>query len=200
MESMAGANGLVIRQRKEWGEILSGFETKNKYVVMDAAGNELYAAAEVGGSFLARMFLTAYRPFEIHILRLDGSMVIQVRRPFRFWFHQLEVFDAQGQLLGTIQRRFSILRRIYTVVDAAGNEVSELFGPILHPWTFEIRHKEFPCGKITKKWSGLVKETISDADNFGVTFPAEWDVTLKAVLLGAVFLIDFVHFESKGND
>ena len=37
------------------------------------------------------------------------------------------------------------------------------------------------------------------ADNFGVTFPADLDVTRKSLLLGAVFLIDFVHFERSGN-
>ena len=44
-----------------------------------------------------------------------------------------------------------------------------------------------------------MKEGFTDADNFGVMFPAEWDVELKALFLGAVFLIDFVHFENKGN-
>ncbi len=53
--------------------------------------------------------------------------------------------------------------------------------------------------KRTKKWSGLMKEGFSDADNFCVTFPQEWDIELKALFLGAVFFIDFVHFENKGN-
>ncbi|MFT4998831.1 MAG: hypothetical protein ACI8RO_002187, partial [Flavobacteriales bacterium] len=30
-------------------------------------------------------------------------------------------------------------------------------------------------------------------------FPAIWDVKLKALFLGTVFLIDFVHFEDKNN-
>jgi len=74
-----------------------------------------------------------------------------------------------------------------------------LFGPILHPWTFEIREGEEVFGKITKKWSGLLKEGFTDADNFGVTFPADWPNEIKAILLGAVFLIDFVHFEDKND-
>ena len=44
-----------------------------------------------------------------------------------------------------------------------------------------------------------LKESFTDADNFGVAFPANIDVNHKAILLGAVFLIDFVHFESKQN-
>ena len=200
MDKLAAVDALVVQQQKEWGEILSGFETKNKYVVMDAAGGTLYAAAEVGGSFLGRTFLKAARPFTIKLLGLDGSLVLEVRRPFRFFFHQADVLDAQGGLIGTIKRRWSVVRRIYTVLDGTGREMLQLFGPILHPWTFEIRDRGRTVGKVTKKWSGLLKEGFTDADNFGVTFPADWDVELKALFVGAVFLIDFVHFEDTGRD
>jgi hypothetical protein len=54
-------------------------------------------------------------------------------------------------------------------------------------------------GKIAKRWSGLGKEMFTDADSFGITFPGDIDVQAKAVLLGAVFLIDFVHFENHNN-
>ena len=200
MQELASATGLVVSQRKEWGEILSGFETKNRYAVQDLSGNLVYQAAEEDGSMLLRMFLKALRPFSMAILTQSGQRVLSVVRPFRFYFHHADVYDAGGRLLGSIQRRFSLVRRIYSVSDASGREAFELFGPILHPWTFQIRQGGVECGKITKKWSGLGKEMFTDADNFAVTFPAEWHVEVKALFLGAVFLIDFVHFENKGNN
>jgi uncharacterized protein YxjI len=200
MDRLSSVNALVVSQRKEWGEILSGFETKNKYVVMDASGNELYAAVEEGGSLILRWFLKALRPFEINIYTLDKQLVLNLKRPFRFYFHRLNIFDPQGKPLGSIQKRFSILRRKYSVLDNTEQEIYQLFGPILHPWTFMIRKEDRELGKITKKWSGFLKEGFSDADNFGVTFPASWDSRLKSIFLGAVFLIDFVHFENKGNN
>ena len=199
MENLAPTNALIVRQRKEWGEILTGFEQKNKYVVMDASGRELYVAVEEGGSLLLRWFLKALRPFEINVYTFDSRPVLKLKRPFRFYFHELEIIDPNGRNLGTIQRRFSLLRRIYSVLDNTGKEIFQLFGPILHPWTFEIRKNESGYGKITKKWSGLFREGFSDADNFGVSFPSTWDVSVKSLFLGAVFLIDFVHFENKGN-
>ena len=78
-------------------------------------------------------------------------------------------------------------------------EIFQLFGPILHPWTFQIRSRGVEVGAIKKKWSGLATEAFTKADNFGVQFPPDADPQLKAVLLGAVFLIDFCHFE-KGNN
>jgi len=195
MERLANVDALVIGQKKEWAEIFTGFETKNRYVVMDTEGNELYAAAEVGGSWLGRQFLKSMRPFTVSVRTLDGAEALSVRRSFRFYFHKADVTDGNGQLLGTIEKRFSVFRRLYTVYDAAGVEAFQLVGPFFHPWTFEIHEQGIPIGKITKKWSGLGKEVFTDADNFGVAFAPDWDVQTKALFLGIVFLIDFVHFE-----
>lgn len=191
-------SSLVISQKKEWGEILTAFETKNKYAILDESGNELYFAAEDSGSTILRWFLKALRPFTITILNVDGQVVLKVKRPFRFYFHHIEVSDNMGQSLGTIERRFSVLRRIYAVIDSSGKEIYQLFGPLLKPWTFHIKNEGQEYGKITKKWSGLLKEGFTDADNFALIFPVEWDIKLKSLFLGAVFLIDFVHFENKG--
>ena len=196
---MSSVRGLVVKQQKEWGEILTGFETKNKYIISDVSGHQLYLAAEEAGSVLLRWFLKALRPFTMVVLTESGQEILRITRPFRFYFHRVDVVDSQGQTIGVIEKRFSVLRRIYSVLDSSGKEVFQLYGPILHPWTFEIRNDGIEVGKITKKWSGLLKEGFTDADSFGVMFPAEWDIRLKALFLGAVFLIDFVHFENKSN-
>ena len=50
-------------------------------------------------------------------------------------------------------------------------------------------------GEIRKAWSGIVKEIYTDADNFGVSFPLDLDVHLKATLMAAVFLmVSVVYF------
>ena len=71
-------------------------------------------------------------------------------------------------------------------------------------------------GKISKQWSGFMREAFTDADMFGISFPMDLDVKIKAVLLGAVFLIvgylhvvqlkfilmifqDYMFFEKKGR-
>eukprot|EP00057_Strongylocentrotus_purpuratus_P010805 XP_011665279.1 PREDICTED: phospholipid scramblase 1-like [Strongylocentrotus purpuratus] len=56
-------------------------------------------------------------------------------------------------------------------------------------------------GKVSKQWGGLLKEMYTQADNFGVQFPADMDVKTKALLLASTFLIDFMFFENpKNND
>ena len=54
-------------------------------------------------------------------------------------------------------------------------------------------------GKISKQWTGLAREAFTDADNFGVNFPMDTAVKNKALLIGAVFLIDFMFFEKSNN-
>ena len=61
--------------------------------------------------------------------------------------------------------------------------------PVLFSFQVYTADWENPCGHITKQWSGLGKELFTDADNFGVTFPRDLDVTVKAVIMGACFLI-----------
>ena len=200
MEKLRQVNSLIIIQKKEWGEILTGFETKNKYLVRDNNGNVLYYAAEEGGSILLRVLLQALRPFTLVVLSKNDDIILRVNRPFRFIFHEAKIVDSRGDLLGILKKRFSILRREYSVLDSTGEEIYQLVGPLLKPWTFFIKNNDEEYGKITKKWSGFLKEAFTDADNFGVIFPVDWDVKLKALFLGAVFLIDFVHFENKGDD
>lgn len=44
-------------------------------------------------------------------------------------------------------------------------------------------------GKISKQWTGLLREVFTDSDNFGIQFPMDLDVRMKAVMIGACFLI-----------
>ena len=199
MQSLESVGGLAVSQKKEWGEILTGFEGSNKYMVSDERGTELFYAVEEQGSLLARLFLKAYRPFAIRVLNRSGETLLRIERPFRFYFHTAQIFDGSGTLIGTLERHFSVLRRLYSVLSTSGNKLFDLFGPLLHPWTFEIVEGGRQRGMIQKKWTGLAKEAFTDADNFGVTFPSDWPVERKTLALGAVFLIDFVHFENKGN-
>ena len=55
-------------------------------------------------------------------------------------------------------------------------------------------------GKISKQWSGFLNEAVTDADIFGINFPIDLDVKMKAVLLGACMLIDFNFFEKTNNN
>lgn len=195
---------LSVRQRKNWLEIITSFDARNKYVVYDETGAPIFNVEEQGsgfGSFMKRLFLQYLRPFTSHVDDLTTNKPILIlHRPFRFIFHRLEVRDTDGNLIGAIQRKWTWFRRKYIVEGPDGQEVATLFGPFFRPWTFKILlpGQEMEVGLIQKKWSGLLKEMFSEADNFWVAFEAVDDPKLRALLFSATVLIDIVHFERKG--
>jgi uncharacterized protein YxjI len=196
---------LTVRQRKSWLEILTSFDARNKYVVYDESGSPVFNVEEQGtgfGSFLKRVFLRNMRPFTSHVDDLSGQqMLLVLHKPFRFIFHRLEVRDATGNLLGAIQRKWTWFRRKYLIEGPNGQHVATLFGPFFRPWTFKIlgAGNNQELGLIQKKWSGLIKEAFTDADNFWIDYQAVTDPQLRAVLFAATALIDIVHFENRGR-
>jgi len=195
---------LSVRQRKRWLEILTSLDAKNVYVVYDESGSPVFEVKEQGsgiGSIFKRIFMGAYRPFTSHVQDLSGQQhVMVIQRPFRFIFHRIDVHDAQGTKIGAIQRRWTWFRRKYDVEGPDGAVIAHLFGPILRPWTFEVQlpGSAVEMGVVQKKWSGLLKEAFTEADNFWVEMDRIPDPQLRALLFAATVLIDIVHFERKG--
>lgn len=197
---LAQAPALTVVQQKEWTEIVTGWETTNRYEVRDPNGMPVMYAGEVGGgvgSFLSRSFLKSARPFKMEVRDTAGQVVLHIDRPFTFFFSRVELRDGSMQPVGEIRQRFKFLGRRYTIHDASGAEVAEIQGPLFKPWTFNLMTAQGPAGKISKQWSGLLKEAFTDADTFGVEFGPSLPPHVRLLLLGATFLIDFVHFEQR---
>ncbi|NBD10579.1 MULTISPECIES: phospholipid scramblase-related protein [Corallococcus] len=196
------AHALRVRQVKEWGEILTGFEGRNRYEVVGDDGRPLFFAGEVGGGiglFLLRNLLKAKRPFTMELKSARGETLLRLRRPWRFWLSRMEVEDGEGRHLGAIQQRFRFFTRAYDVLGPRDEELAQLSGPFFKPWTFNVEQQGREVGTIAKKWSGFGKELFTDADNFGVQFNGLRDPHLRTLVVAATFLIDFVHFEDNNG-
>jgi uncharacterized protein YxjI len=198
MLDLKNLNVFIVRQQKEWGEILTGFESKNKYKVFDSNGQELCFAFEEKSNWFLRQLLKGARPFTLIITDNNKNKVLEMRRPFRWIFQEASIYKADGSPLAVIKKEYSILRKKYNVSAPDHSLIFKIFGPFFKPWTFNILENDRETGKITKKWSGTMKEMFSSADNFGAEFPVVWSDDKKLITLGAVFLIDFIHFERKG--
>jgi len=204
LQLLAGANNLVINQKVELLEVFTGFETPNKYKVKNELGQDLFYAAEKS-ECCARMCLGNSRPFEMKMMTPDGSQIMNIIRPFRFYanpccccyLQKIDVFDHMNQYIGSVQQLYSLFRRYLHVYNAQHQPIFELMGPVCSPWTFRIRvpGSEQEIGQIHKQWSGLAKELFTDADNFGIIFPPGVDLSSKQLLTASVFFIDFLYFE-----
>ena len=201
--SMTDKRRVLVRQQREWSEILLPFEATNRYLLFDENDEQIGSAAESGGGVgrgIARQFLGGSRRATIHIFDRDGDEIGRVEKPFRLYFQSVDVFDGEERL-GTIERRFSLLHRKFVIRNADGDEVCEIFSPLFRIWTFKVLFDGVEVGRISKKWSGLFTEMMSDADTFGIEYEALPDLeALRPLLIAAVFLVDFTCFENNRNN
>ena len=153
---------IMVHQTKEWGEILVGFESRNKFELRDEEGEKIGLAAEEGGGFgamLGRQFFGHCRKATVHIYDNSGQQLGRGEKPFRWFFQRMEVFEGE-QRLGAVERKFSWLKRRLVVENAAGEPVMEIVGPILllGRGTFKLMFQDQEVGRISKKWGGLLRE------------------------------------------
>ena len=199
---LAAADRLCVKQQVERLEAWTGIETANAYAVKSELGNVVFHVVEESGSvgdFFVRNYLKSARPFTMRVETPHGETALVLRRPFRWYFSEVEVLDVLGRRIGSVRRQFAWVNSLYRVTGRQPTETYEILGPIFRPWTFKIRRHDRECGLISKHWSGMAKEVFTDADTFGIEFPKGISAELKAVFLGAVFLIDFAHFEDNNR-
>lgn len=220
---------LVIRQQKEWVEILAQWETANRYAVMDPNGAPAaYIAERTSGflSMLKRWVLRSHRPLDADVVGRDGERLLHLSRPFFFLFSDLEVRAAEGARIGSVRRRFAWLHKKYDLCDEHGQMFATVTSPIWRLWTFRIQDRSGARrALVSKKWGGALREIFSDADTYLVDFTGSedsgrtprvnaaseypvsvngtlvepWTPEQKAVIFAAAISIDFDFFEDNVN-
>jgi len=192
---------LMVVQRRELAELF-GFETRNKYSI-EVNGAPFAFAAEQGKgglAFLARMFLGHWRPFEIHFFDNARKLVLRAVHPFRFFFQRLEVYGADGRVLGAIQQRWSFFSKTFDVSDATGRVILHVSSPLWRPWTFAFERDGQELARVEKKWTGALTEIFTDADRFRILFQSpQLGLDERALVLAAALFIDLQYFEQKAS-
>ncbi|XP_065731852.1 phospholipid scramblase 1 isoform X3 [Phocoena phocoena] len=154
------------------------------------------------------------RPFTMRILDNTGREVITLERPLRCTsccfpccLQEIEIQAPPGVPVGYVTQTWHPCLPKFTLQNERREDVLRLTGPCIvcsccADVDFEIKSLDdrYVVGKISKQWTGLVRELFTDVDNFGIQFPLDLDVKMKAVMLGACFLIDFMFFEMTRNE
>ncbi|XP_014680946.1 PREDICTED: phospholipid scramblase 1-like [Priapulus caudatus] len=215
LEYLTQIDQLLVQQQKEMLEIFTGWESQNKYKIANTLGQPVYFSTE-DSNLCERQCCKNARSFTMAIVDTTGREVISLERPLRCtsmgccccysWLQEVKVYAPRGSLIGTVHENFNYCVPKYSIFNAAHDEIFRIEGDTCAcaclggNVNFEILSSATGerIGRIQKQWTGLVREMFTDADNFGVQFPLDLDVKMKAILLGALFLIDFVYFERNG--
>ncbi|XP_075527763.1 phospholipid scramblase 2-like [Dermacentor variabilis] len=182
------------------GNVLTPWEMQNRYIMKNTMSQFVFTAIEESGC-LQRQCCGNIRSFEMRLLDYRNDQVLRLFRPLRCDCSRLcccclQVMDVRAAsmaMMGSIR------------MDSQGNVVLLIKGPFCttsiccQDVVFDILATDgvTKLGAITKNWVGYIREAGTAADNFTVTFPMDLDVKIKAVLLGAVFLIDYIYFETS---
>ncbi|XP_055341389.1 phospholipid scramblase 1-like [Paramacrobiotus metropolitanus] len=210
LEYLALLDQLLIQQEVELLEVFTSCEGANKYRIKNAMAQQVYYAEETTDC-LTRQCCGNMRPFDLRVLDNAMNEVIRVHRPYRCkscccfcCLQVLEVTAPPGTVIGYVVQEWSFCIPKFKIENSNHEVMLRIEGPVCTSSCFG--NVEFQVlssdgktqvGKISKQWSGVLKEMFTDADNFGIQFPKDLDVHMKGTLLGACFLIDFMFFENN---
>ncbi|KAL2804493.1 phospholipid scramblase 1 isoform 2, partial [Daubentonia madagascariensis] len=202
LEYLSQIDQLLIHQQIELLEVLTGFETNNKYEIKNSLGQRVYFAVE-DTDFCTRNCCGPSRPFTLRILDNMGKEVITLERPLRCsscccpcCLQEIEIQAPPGVPVGYVTQTWHPCLPKFTIQNEKREDVLKITGPCIvcsccADIDFEIKSldEQILVGKISKQWTGILREAFTDADNFGIQFPLDLDVKMKAVMMGACFLI-----------
>ncbi|XP_039272022.2 phospholipid scramblase 1-like [Styela clava] len=218
LEYLAQLDQLLIHQQVELLEAVTGFETENRYAVKNSLGQQCYFAREKSGLCM-RLCCGNKRGFQMHIADNMGNEVIHLYRQFRCcvgccWCIKgdicafiVPVESPTGVPIGRIIQLWSSWKPRFAIQNERNETVLVIQGPCCIcsgpccpqdvPFEVMTADESQSVGQIARQYAGIGKELFTDATNFGISFPMDLDIKLKALLLSATFLIDMMFFEKN---
>ncbi|XP_007426174.1 phospholipid scramblase 1-like [Python bivittatus] len=212
LEYLSQIDWLLIHQKYEILELITSFETANKYEVRNRLGQMVYFATEENNCCV-RNCLGTLRPFTMVIANHMGQHIISLVRPYRCiscccpcCLQEMEIHAPPGFPIGYIKQIWDPCLPKFTLQNEVRKDVLKIIGPCLTSAccgdvNFELMalDEKTNVGRISKQWGGFLQEFFTDVDSLGIAFPLDLEVKIKAVVLGAAFLLDFMFFEEGGG-
>ncbi|XP_059175516.1 phospholipid scramblase 1-like [Physella acuta] len=217
LEYLTAVDQLICKQEVNFLEALLGFEAANKYKIFNTLEQQVYTCLEESDA-CNRNCWGPQRGFVFHIVDNNNQEVMLVDRPFRACsgccccadgccLYPIFVRDRTGNHLGMIRMMNSKCKPHFGIFDANGDLLYEIWGPACTcscggeiPFPIRSVRDGSQVGGVTKVWAGALREFLSDADTYSVTFPMNLDVKHKALIFACFILIDFSLFETDKND
>lgn len=149
---------------------------------------------KVAGMFVSKNIL----PFHLDIIDAQGVLLLSIDRGATLMFSKITVVDPTGRVIGFINQRLAMLKHKFTIFDGNNKEIGEIIGDWVG-WNFNIFAYGNQVGTINKKWAGLAKEMFTTADKYVVTIEPNESISndyIKALIVATATTVDMVLKES----
>lgn len=220
LEYLVDLESIFVKQVPNLPETLER-DIANCYFISNREGERIYYAYEISDAALRNSW-GHRRPFNIVVFDQTSTEILNFYRPLACdhcccpcCLQTIVVTTSEGVLLGKVRQPWQVLWPRLTIEDYRSNVIYNLNGPACTcSWCFccgcynidveffisTTRVRKATVGRLTKYWTGFFEEALTDADNFGMRIPKDMNVEIKAVLLGACFLLDYMYFEASARE
>lgn len=138
--------------------------------------------------------------YTLNIFDQCGETVFTMRINSTWIFcpNQMRIITVtSSKYIGTVEENFSIIGPNFTVYDANRNPLCNIFGPnvcgccMYKEAAFQVISIDgtYQIASLMHQWDNTLHDYT-----FLITFPADTDIKLKSLLLGAVFLLEYMFF------
>ncbi|XP_074047227.1 phospholipid scramblase 4-like [Macrotis lagotis] len=214
LEYLSQLDKIMVQQQVEILELMSRFESNNRYEVKNSMGQMIYMVAEDTDD-VTRNAYHSLRPFVIRVIDCMGREIMRLQRPFRCTcccfccscaMQELEVQSPPGVPLGYVVEHWGCCKTKFRIENEKKEHVLNMEGPCAasscgSDTVFQVRSMDGTIiGGIRRKWPRFLRGAIADIDNFEITFPLDLNIMMKAMVFASCFLIDFMFFERAPRD
>ncbi|XP_065303611.2 phospholipid scramblase 3-like isoform X2 [Dermacentor albipictus] len=208
LEYLTKIDHLIVREDVDLCNTIMPSQSPSSYVVTNTMDQIVFKVTE--DFTYAWRSLGTIRPFLMRLYDFRDAEVLRLDRPLRCdcslcfcCLQTMDVRDASDATIGSLRMEYTLIYPKFSVLDSENNAVLLIIGPCCtrsiccEDVEFDIVTMDgvTKIGAITKVWGGTCREACTVADNFTITFPLDLEVKMKAVLLGAVMLLDRIYFE-----
>ena len=190
LEIFADLDKIAVHQQLEVIELVAGFETENKYKILNPEKNQQILFAQEHTDCCNRLCCGAGRAFEMGIYNVRNEEILHLTRYLRaqccLYFcclQKMDVFAPPGNLLGTITQLWDCFKPKFVVKDNNGKALFKIKGPVCVCGTVDFNVTSAQNGEeigiIQKKWGGWGTEAFTDADVFGIDLKQDLNVEVK---------------------
>lgn len=196
MSEATGAGSLLARDTLVVRQKVKLFELRNTFAILDERGDPIGAVQQVNQSLLAKGLriasdLDVALPVTLEVRDAGGMPVLRLDKPWLRWACRVSLAD--GTAVGVVTKRVRLGKARFALTGAGGEPLGDVVAENWRAKDFAVRDAAGnEVARVTKRWGGLAKELLTDADTYVIRLGPGLTGPLRPLALGACLAIDTV--------